>query len=87
MTWRKARIELPEIDEDHEIIDRHYHVEPEAVMGMRRRHLYEEMGQYPTAMLGYRYAGRGRKTPFKNWKQNRTTQYDPDGATSAIGSR
>jgi len=44
--------------------------------GMKHRMRYDRNpGSPPTRRCGYRYAGRGKKTPVKNWKRLRKTRY------------
>ncbi len=85
MTWRKARITLPELDDENEIVERAGHTEPDGEKtGMRRRGEYEGTGAPPTAKYWYgtggrRWAGKGRKAPLRNWKRNRGTQWHAEG--------
>jgi hypothetical protein len=87
MTWRKARLELPELDLDHEIIDRPGRIEPDGrTTGMRRRFEYEGTGAPPTAQYWYgsggrRWAGKGRKAPLRNWKRSRREQWRAEAAS------
>lgn len=85
MTWRKARLGPPKLDEDNEIVDRPGTQEPDGEKtGMRRRREYEGTGAPPTADYWYgtggrRWAGKGRKAPLRSWKRNRGKQWHEDG--------